>query len=110
MPRKDRWVEKGTALRTLAEIGKPCSAEDFGRALTRQRFRVNGTDNRAYNILDRLRRQGLVARSYQTKSLNYELPTRSGTVRPIRRTQACAIWSVTPKGRARIKHLEENGR
>jgi hypothetical protein len=103
--RADHWVEKERALRTLAAIGKPCTAEDFGRALVKQRFRMNG-DHRCYNILDRLRRQGLVARSAELLEVEYPLKLRNGQTRMVRRPQRKVRWAITPRGNDRIRRLE----
>ena len=100
----DQWVEKATALKTLMEIGNPCSADDFAAALGKRKFKM-GVDNRAYNILNRLSKQGLVRKIEEQKEVEYELRTRSGETRLVRRPQTHVSWAMTDKGRKRLKRL-----
>ena len=100
----DRWVDKAIALRTLAGMNKPCTDEEFQEVLGKQGFRMKD-DYRAYNILDRLRRQGLTVRLDDVRELQYPLKMRNGVVRTVRRRQNCSRWDITLKGRERLKWL-----
>ena len=100
----DRWVDKTIALRTLADMEKPCTDEEFQKVLGKQGFRMKD-DYRAYNILDRLRRQDLAVRLEDVRELEYPLKLRNGAVRTIRRRQSCSRWEITLKGRERLRWL-----
>lgn len=116
IPKTDRWVDKAKALRILKGMNG-CSTEEYAGALRTQKFQVGDLGNkdrekrkkawkRAYQVLQRLQRQGLVARIPQgTHQVKYELRTRGGP-RIATRNHDAYTWEITLKGKARMKFLE----
>jgi hypothetical protein len=106
MALKPGAVSKTTALEALEK--RRLQVSDFAKALSARGCRCPGP-RKAWNVLVRLLKQGLVCRIEDEAEISYAMGRRDGRAAdqapPVVRRQHRILWALTKRGRDRLTWL-----
>lgn len=94
-------VDKVSALKAI--MAGPASLGEFAERLVEDGFRIKGP-RKAYNVMVRLYRQGLVRKVIGSGDVHYTLKTKDGAT-PVVRRQLLVTWELTQRGQKRFDYL-----